>query len=778
MDLELNVSCPNANELSEDELKNYITDNTYVVDKSIRMNIIKKLYQCLGFTLEKEVLLSMADSSEKKLLLAVAGGGKTTQMVIDSIYNQFIRKSVIDKGKVLNGEKILFLVYNESNVSDVETRYSDMVYKLKTMLSNGKGDSALDRITESLDVNTMHSFCRSWVNEYADILCVTNFKLMDEDAKLVLMDTAITLMIKMENYDLPTKNINASQVLSFYNYMKEKMLTFEEIEYDYKFIDLGLPIDFIKTLFTRYDNIKRRRRFLDFIDYLTLFYDLIAGKYDKENTRDELGRNEVVQRIQSLYEVFYFDEYQDSTMIMKKILEKLTVGRTLTCIGDDDQSIYGFRGADSENALQFTKTFPNAKVFLLSTNRRCPSNIVKLSEYLISTNKRRFKKKMRYIKPRGTIDLRGYNSRIGQFLNIFQIVKKMNDEERGETCICFRNKTTSVVLTDMMIQNGVPFYVQSGDNPFEYKLFSSILEIFEALYIANNKRYFLNLYKVLPISRDRMHEILHYDKSMNVFTDNVDILYIGKLQFEYEFRINGFTETFADLCEISRSMKDTYMKEYFPRIFNYILKYYWNGYMDFMKMDKSVDEYMRKTIVSYFNVNKTYPEIKMELEALNKIIRANQNAERGVCISTFHKLKGLEFDNVFMIDMKESIFPNYTRIEESNYPENIELNLKEEETRICYVAVTRAKKRLFVYYDKEEPSRYIEYMKMFLASEQQNELRLESVDLDAPDTSTDNEEEEELFQVKEKKSSIDTILGNRTSKRSSILTSLFFSDDE
>jgi DNA helicase-2/ATP-dependent DNA helicase PcrA len=775
--MDLNINCPNANDLSEEQLKEFVTDNKFLVPKNIRMNVIKKLYMCLGLTLENEVLLSMADGSDKKLLLAVAGGGKTTQMVVDAQYQQFVRKSETEPGKVLNGEKILFLVYNESNVSDVKDRYSSLTYKLKSILSNGKNDNSLSKIVESLDVNTMHSFCRTWVNEYAERIGVVNFKLMDEDNKYSLMDTAITIMSGTGKYVLPSKYIDVSQVLSFYNYMRERMLSYEDMVTDYKFIDLNLPKEFIEDLFTSYDNIKRRRKFLDFTDYLTKFYELICGNFDKDKSEvDDLGRNDVVQRIQSLYEVFYFDEYQDSTMIMKKILEKLTIGRSLTCIGDDDQSIYGFRGADSENALMFKDTFPDARVFLLSTNRRCPSNVVRLSEYLISMNTKRFKKKMRYINPKGTIELRSYGSRIGQFLNIFQIVKKMNDEERSETCICFRNKTTSVVLTDMMIQNGVPYYVQSGNNPFEYKLFSSILEILEALYLGNNKKYFLNLYKVLPISKDRVQEILKYDKSLNVFTDGVNLIHISKLQFEYEFRTKGFTETFKDLCDISRSMKDEYLKQYFPRIFNYVLKYYWNGYMDYMGIDPNVDEYMRNTIISYFNINKTYAELKAELASLNKILDANQKAERGVCISTFHKLKGLEFDNVFMIDMKESIYPNYLRIEEKNYPKDVELSLKEEETRICYVAVTRAKKRLYVYYDKNEPSRYIEYIKMFLESEKETEKRLESMDLQAPTIISDDEEE--LLMTNNKKSSIDDILGNKTPrKRSKILTSLFFDND-
>ena len=682
----LSVVCPDIDNMSIDDILKNVTSTDDVVDVEKRKSAIIAMYKLLEFNLEPDLLLFLLDESEKQLALAPAGGGKTTQMNIKAIAEKMFRKSRLHEGKI-KGNNMLCLVYNRHNVNDVKARHSELVYRLKRF--------GLTGIDDSLNVMTIHSFCGIWIEQYKGRCGIVGFTQMsDEDIKSQ-MSAAVRVMIKKFNLDISENDIKISDLVQLYNIMRESMLDYDEITSLTKFIDIGQDIEFIKAVFKAYDSVKARKRGYDYTDMLTIFYKMVSENSD------------ILKVIQDNYEYVMADEVQDITKLMMSIIKLISKDRPLVCIGDDDQAIYQFRGADSNNILKFQETFPEGKVFLLKTNRRCPSNVISLASSVIERNKNRYGKEIRAINPDGDIEFRGYSDRQGQFLAVTELLKGMTEEERSNTCVCYRNKNSSTTLAEMLLRNNIHFHVFSGVKPFEYGLYKAVFDVLRALQSGNNKNLLFNLYKCLPITKNDMAVALKYDPKKREGTDGSLLTTIDKIDFGKFINNQSFNKNLKYLIGISKNIGTLPLNKYAAVIIQMVKSYHWNWMVEMLQLDIDEDNAFTEQIVKYFNVNKTFAEKLTEYEAEVRLLNADDRNMNGVCLSTFHSLKGLEFDNVIMIDMQESIFPNETYIDMKPYDEQSKMELKECETRLCYVAMTRAKKKLVMFYSKVDPSIFI-----------------------------------------------------------------------
>lgn len=686
----LEVVCPNIDDLPLDEVLTYANDSKDVCKKSSRVTIIKLIYKVLGYNLEPDLLLALVDETEKQLMLAPAGGAKTSTANVKIILEKLYRKSKLHPGKKISGDNILFLVYNNQNVNDVKNRHTELVTRIKT-----SGIQDIDYLDSSLNVSTIHSFCKMWIETYERECQMEGFKLMLDESKDILMKSAIKVQIKKFGYAFSESDISTSNLLSIYNLMRETMIDFDRIEEIDKFIDLGLEVDFVKAIFTTYDNVKRRQRRYDHTDSLTKFYELIS-------------QNEtVLSNIKSNYEYMVCDESQDLTPIMIKIIKLLSKDINLVMIGDDDQAIYGFRGAATDNILKFTSYFPDGRVFLLKTNRRCPKNVVELGNSVLGMIGNRYNKDIRSIKSNGKIEFRGYAERKGQILSILKILEGMTDKEKSETCICYRNKSSCVMLVDTLVDRGMHFHILSGVQPYKYKLFLTVIEILRALNSGNNKKLLCNLYKCLPITKDKMADLLNYDLKEDKPTDGKGIMNLNDIDFGKMIYNQSSNNAINFLKSISKNIGTASLNSYIPNLILQIKKYYWDSTCKYLKYDLEEDVEFTKSILKYFDVNKTFMEKYNEYERDINVIKSDQLGMKGICISTFHSLKGLEKDTVIIMDLAESIFPNSSYIEMKPYSEENKQALKDSETRLLYVAITRTKQTLYLYYRKEDPSIYI-----------------------------------------------------------------------
>ena len=215
----------------------------------------------------------------------------------------------------------------------------------------------------------------------------------------------------------------------------------------------------------------------------------------------------------------------------------------------------------------------------------------------------------------------------------------------------------------------------------------------------------LNLYKVLPIKKAENYKLLDYNPKTFSFGPKYIRNVFSKIDYGKFYSYNNFGTVMQDLTNISDNIETAPMKSYFRKLFSYIDMYFWK----FKKKlnDNPIDDLFEIFIYELFNSDLTYPEFSEEIIKRKELLSRYSEMQTGLAVSTLHGLKGLEFDNVIIVNMDDELFPNYPLIESKEYPEDTELTLKEAERRLFYVAITRARNNLTIYYNEDNPSIFI-----------------------------------------------------------------------
>lgn len=686
----------NIADMSEEEILALCSSYGDVRPVKTRAKVVKLIYkEILKFDLSKDLFYVLVDESKEVLVIAPAGGGKTTTMAVKVALEKIYRKSKFTNSGKMPGDRVLSLVYTRDNVKDVIDRHTELVSKLNAL--------GVDSLMIDYDLNccTTHSFCLRWIKqpEYSSFLGISGFETIADETQMSIVDSLISKICEKRGVELP-KNFKSTAFVGLYNYLAETYKTLEEVSNSNIFLDLGLPIDIVDELILRYDKRKKLIRKMDRTDYLTYFKKLME-------TNEEARK-----RIQEYYDYIVADEVQDFTPLLKDILKSIVGEHTvLSCIGDDDQAIYGFRGADYRNALNFKEIFPSSKVLSLATNRRCPSNILSMANSVISLNSSRYDKVMTGLKGPGEISFNGYNDRIGQYMAIVALLKSMSSEELSNTIIGSRENLFSLPLSILMYKSNIDFYTSKGYGPFDYGLFISVTKVMNAITSGGSKRALVELYRILPISKKEMCEALHYDPIKGEFLDGKSYVDIDKIDFNPSRMSNPrFVTLYKNIIYLSRNYETLECRKYMTGFIDMVKKYYWNFISQSNKMPVEISEFCEDFYVDLFNTSKTYKEKLAEILEYKDRMKDNIKNKRGVMLSAFHSMKGLEADNIILCDLAESIFPNFSGIDFRPYDAETKKDLKEEETRLCYVALTRSKKNLWLFYSKNDPSYYISYL--------------------------------------------------------------------
>ena len=695
----------NVDELPVSELLSLATDSEGMPAAAVRYKIIRMLFGVLGFELSNDTLLMLLSEPAAKLCLSTAGGGKTSSANIQILAEKIMRKSRKHPGSGIAGSKILCLVYNRHNVSDFYEKHKKMVSQLRC--ANIRGLS----IDDELQVTTMHAFCEMWRREYSVECELVGFRLVQEDQALVFMNSASKVVL--QKYNMTNNTINANNLYTLYTYKMEAMLSYDEIEETDKFIDLRIPVEALRDIFSSYESIKRRRRVYDFTDMLTKVYALLKSRKD------------ILERVQKFYEYVVVDEVQDFTPLMMELLRLFVNNRTpLLCIGDEDQSIYGFRGADIYNTLDFEDKFPGGEVYLLNRNRRCGKNILDIAARVITRNNMRYQKQLGAVREGGDIYYIPYLTTEGQLLNVIGKIKDFSITQMQKTVICCREKEGSQLLTQLLAENRIPHHVISGYHAYSHELYRHLLDVLYVLYRPLDSQVQLNLYKILPVTKDALFEILQYDDKHGKFLDTKERKHFAQVDYGQFLTHNGFKEVISELTRMSQVIHTEPMCAYVPRLFLLLKKYYWNWKKQY-NANPELDDTFEAKVLEYFSANSTFADFLNQHSQNKQFCSTNQNGCRGVAISTFHGLKGLEFDTVFLINLDNDIFPNYPLIDSKNYTDEIKQSLKESEVRLFYVAITRARDTLYMYYQQNNPSLFV---KELMGADYQEEYLVYDVD--------------------------------------------------
>ncbi len=443
-----------------------------------------------------------------------------------------------------------------------------------------------------------------------------------------------------------------------------------------------------RDIYRDYQNRLHENRKIDFDDMLLYTYKLFSQRKD------------ILSAWQKKYRYILVDEFQDINQIQYDILRMLALPENnLFIVGDDDQSIYQFRGARPDIMLQFETLYPNAERVLLDTNYRSCGNIIKAAGNLISHNAKRFDKEIKGVKKAGKEPcVLTFQSQREEILYFIQELQKdiQNGRTFSEFAVLFRTNTQPRLLMELLMEYNIPF--RSRDQIPNFYNHWICKDIFTYIRIARGSRKRRDFLRIMNrpkryIGRDSLYgEDISFEVWSSMFEKQPWIAErIERL--EYDLKMLAKMNPYAAINYIRKGIGyDGFLNEY--------AKYRRLKEEDLFEIADGLQESAKGF--------STFEEWEIHIKHYEKEIRNQQSAKNeqtdAVVLATLHSAKGLEFHTVFIIDVNEGILPYKKAVLESDV---------EEERRLFYVGMTRAKERLFLSAvsdtknRKAEPSRFL-----------------------------------------------------------------------
>lgn len=593
------------------------------------------------------------------LCIAGPGSGKTTSIIYRVI-------NLIKNG--ISPDKILVITFTKASADEMKTRY----------LKNPESISGPTFCT-------IHSLCYKVANQYNS--AKYNFKnlISENEQKIFIIKQIKSFRIEFSDFNA----VFMSAMNAFSRHINTG-LRFNEMNTEYFMPE---QLSAMYAAYTDYKNIKNKYDFDDLlIDVLNLFK----------------GNKNILCFWQQRFKYYIIDEFQDTNKIQAEIFYLLSEPDNNICVvGDDDQSIYGFRGADPNVMMDFEKRFKGCNKIILNINYRSCSNIVNASLKLINTNKYRFVKPLVANNVNdGTIMLIKNRNPVSEVENITKKIKelKKSGEQFNEISVLYRTNIQSQGLITSFIKNDIPFYTEdSVVNIFEHWIFRDIKNFKKVADDKCNIKEFLSV-----VNRPNKYipgKIMPKDYNKKEIIAAGDFISDSWQRTSYKKKI---TEWYRKLD----ALKECSPKEFIEGILYsldylmYVQDYAQKTNTDFYQLQDVIQELIM-TAEHFTSFEEYYSFAEAEIKITKEKV-ANMKKESSVFISTMHKAKGLEWKNVFIIDCNENIVPYF----KANSDEE-----QEEEKRLFYVAITRAKENLFIHYVEERNNKAM-YPSSFLVDAQ------------------------------------------------------------
>ena len=589
------------------------------------------------------------------LILAGAGSGKTR------VLTHRIAYLIEEKG--VNPWNILAITFTNKAAEEMRQRVDSLV---------GIG-------AESIWVSTFHSMCVRILRRYIDRLGYDNrFTIYDTDDQKTLMKEVC------RKTDIDTKRFKERMLLSVISSAKNEMILPEEFE-------LNAGGDFVQLkiakVYKEYEAQMRANNALDFDDLLVKTVQLLETQPD------------VRENYQERFRYIMVDEYQDTNTVQFRLVSLLAGKyRNLCVVGDDDQSIYKFRGANIRNILDFEKEFSDAKVIKLEQNYRSVGNVLEVANSVIRNNKGRKEKTL------WTDNEKGEKIRLRQFDTAYDEAQFIAEDIKDETAqganysdhaVLYRTNAQSRLLEEKFVAMNIPYKIVGGINFYSRREIKDVLSYLKTI--------------------DNGKDDLAVRRIINVPKRGIGLTTINRIQESAAARGIGFYDALSapDLIPgIGRSASklDSFaaLIEYFKGrseesgvtdLLTEVIEK--TGYTESLEADdpeelearvQNIDELVSKAAVYEESCSDRgeRPTLSGFLEEVALVADIDSVAEDRdyVILMTLHSAKGLEFPHVYLAGMEDGLFPSYMSISGDD-PEELE-----EERRLCYVGVTRAEEKL------------------------------------------------------------------------------------
>ena len=593
--------------------------------------------QLLGLNERQRLAVEKTDGP--LLVLAGAGSGKTKVLTTRIAY--------LIEEKCISPYNVLAITFTNKAAKEMKERIIKML-----------GDTA-----SNIQISTFHSFGLMILKEnYRELDLKSNFTILDSD------DTLTIIKKIMKDLNINTESLKPKAVKSQISGAKNELLTANEYErfamtdYEKKIVEI----------YRIYEKRLMLSNSIDFDDLLMMPIILFRKNPD------------ILTRYQERFKYILIDEYQDTNeaqyMLVKMIGAKY---KNICVVGDNDQSIYSFRGANYQNILNFEKDYKNAETIMLEENYRSTKNILKIANEVIVKNSKRKDKvlwtsnvdgeKVKYYRANNENDEAYYT--IKEIRNLMA-----NGVPANEIAVLYRTNAQSRIVEENLLRENIPYKVVGSLYFYNRKEIKDLICYLKLIYNQYDDN---SLLRIINVPKRGIGEKTIQNLSMKALEENKCI---------YDVIDSGKELIFKNIIEsIKKKAENCSLTELIDLILNE------TGMKADLKSDKSIESEIRlENLEEFKSITKNFEEkygiISLD-EFLDEIslvsdVEEHKNSNDVVTLMTIHSAKGLEFDYVFIIGMEEGIFPHFNSL--------MDLNQLEEERRLAYVAITRARKKLWI----------------------------------------------------------------------------------
>lgn len=498
---------------------------------------------------------------------------------------------------------------------------------------------------------TIHAFCYLIIRNY--------YKKSKRELKILESDESYNKynLIQKIYFDTNGKLMSSEDLRNFFTevgYMRNSMADLSYLKKS--------QIKNVEKIYYTYENFKEENSYIDFDDMQTIALRLL-------NEHPNL-----LKSVKNKYKYIQLDEGQDTSLLQFKIIEKIIYPENnLMVVADDDQSIYSFRAAEPDYLLNFKSIFPDSKIITMDENHRSQANIVKVSNDFIRQNKKRYEKSL-FTNKKATSKVHKNYAKDSK--DAFSYILK-NIEPNKINAILYRNNISSLNLVSFLMDAEIDFAINNGSRDFfDSKILKDMVNIINFSNDFYNVELFTEIYYMVKtyLSREEIDKLVLKPKNYTVF----DYLH-EYIDDEKAYGLLRKEKEFKNLRNMSLDKQFAYI--YKTMGYREYIKMFSNKYYEVVINKDLYIESMINFSKGLKNLNEFYSKIEVFEKILNKRNKSN------IILSTIHKSKGLEYDNVFIVDLVRGEFPMIFDFTSKN-------DQLEEERRMFYVAMTRARENL------------------------------------------------------------------------------------
>jgi DNA helicase-2/ATP-dependent DNA helicase PcrA len=572
------------------------------------------------------------------LILAGAGSGKTRVITYRIAY--------LLEQKDVKPYHILAVTFTNKAADEMKER----LYKLVRSRSKG------------IWIGTFHSICARLLREFADHTPYSrNFVIYDT------LDQHNLIKNIIRDSDIGERALDFYYVHRTISNLKNRLIDEDEFKpYNYK-------TELVKNIYQEYQRRLKANDAMDFDDLLFNFYLLLDSNKEIRKKLNDRFRHKLV------------DEYQDTNPAQYQILKKLSEKhKDIFVVGDDDQSIYGFRGADINNILDFEDDFPNSKVYKLERNYRSTKRILEVASSVVKNNRLRKGKTLWTEEENGEkITLfSGLTEREEAARTMNFLKEELKNYDKKDILIAYRTNAQSRAIEDALLKENIPYVIVGGVKFYQRK---EIKDILSYVKFVVNKKDTISFFRILNTPKRGIGKVTREKIEIKAKNENISLWEASQQLAEQGTDIANFVNLIKYLDKIKR------IDELIVAIVDK------TGYVDILKEQDTIEsesriENIQELLSAAYEFTESSEKYSPEDYLTEVGLRTDidsWNRSDSVNLMTLHNTKGLEFEVVFIIGIGEGLLPHYRSIKEGNI---------EEERRLFYVGITRARKKLFLSY--------------------------------------------------------------------------------